>query len=102
MMQHDHAILSRFPKRRPELPQAYRAIYTAHYQQNRAGASPASFLSKVTESWMHRKVAEDVAKAATNVTTLEIGAGNLNHLRYEPLSGFYAVVEPLTDLVANS
>ena len=31
-----------------------------------------------------------------------IGGGNLNHLRYEPSSEEYAVVEPLTDLAANS
>ena len=82
-MQRDHTILSRFPKQRPELPEAYRAIYAAHYRQNREGGSPASFLSRMMESWMHRKVAADVARDGRRVRTLEIGGGNLNHLRYE-------------------
>src|SRR5262249_37071994 len=34
--------------------------------------------------------------------TLEIGAGNLNHLPYEPAAGRYDVLEPLSDLVENS
>ena len=48
---------------------------------------------------MHRKVASD---SRENVTTLEIGAGNLNHLPYEPLSSTYDVVEELSDLCTNS
>src|SRR6266853_5821203 len=101
-MQRDHTILSRFPKQRPELPEAYRAIYSAHYKRNREGGSPASFLSRLMESWMHRKVAEDTSAGANGVTTLEIGAGNLNHLQYEPSLDRYDVVEPLTELVARS
>jgi hypothetical protein len=54
------------------------------------------------ESWMHRKVAEDTSAGANGVTTLEIGAGNLNHLQYEPSLDRYDVVEPLTELVAHS
>src|SRR5262245_10072964 len=100
-MQRDDTILSRFPKQRPELPEAYRAIYAAHYKENREGGSPASFLSKFMESWMHRKVAEDVA-GGKSACTLEIGAGNLNHLQYEPPLGEYSVVETLVHLVSNS
>jgi hypothetical protein len=98
----DHTILSRFPKQRPELPEAYRAIYAEHYKRNRGGGSPASSLSQKMESWMHRKVAEDVAESGRECRTLEIGAGNLNHLRYEPHEGRYDVVESISDLVAQS
>lgn len=54
------------------------------------------------ESWMHRKVAEDVGRKQIVRSTLEIGAGSLNHLAYEPPSDQYDVVEVLTDLVTNS
>ena len=101
-MQRDHTLLSRFPKQRPELPEAFRKIYAEHYKRNREGGSPASSLSQKMESWMHRKVAEDVARGLRQCSTLEIGAGNLNHLRYEPVSGRYDAVEPLADVVSNS
>src|SRR5438094_8994275 len=101
-MQRDHTILSRFPKQRPVLPEAYRAIYAEHYKRNREGGSPASSLSQKMESWMHRKVAADVRRNARNCSTLEIGAGNLNHLQYEPQRGRYDVVEELDHLVAAS
>ena len=101
-MQRDHTLLSLFPKQRPELPEAYRKIYAEHYKRNREGASAASFLSRKMESWMHRKVAEDAGRNAGECSTLEIGAGGLNHLQYEPASGDYDVVETLGDLVETS
>lgn len=88
-----------FPKQRPPLPAPYRAIYAEHYRRNREGIGLASSLSKKMESWMHRKVAFD---SRINVTTLEVGAGNLNHIPYEPLSSTYDVVEELPELCANS
>src|SRR6266571_999915 len=101
-MQRDDTLLSRFPKQRPELPEAFRKIYVEHYKRNREGGSPAPSLSQKMESWMHRKVAEDVARSGRQCRTLGIGAGNLNHLQYEPASGPYGVVESLADLVAGS
>jgi predicted SAM-dependent methyltransferase len=98
----DHTVLSRFPKQRPPLPEAYQKIYVEHYRRNREGASAASSLSQKMESWMHRKVAEDVAGIVRLPRTLEIGAGGLNHLQYEPPSGDYDVVEPIINLVTNS
>jgi hypothetical protein len=95
-------LLARFPKRRPELPEAYRSIYVDHYKRNRAGASTASSLAIKMEAWMHRKVAADVSGARNNFTTLEIGAGSLNHLGYEPSSQPYEVVEPFEDLYEGS
>src|SRR5438093_11438096 len=101
-MQRDDTLLSRFPKQRPELPEAFRKIYVEHYKRNREGGSPASSLSQKMESWMHRKVAEDVIRRPHQGSTLEIGAGNLNHLQYEPVCGRYDVVESLDDLVSKS
>lgn len=101
-MQRNDTVLSRFPKQRPELPEAYQAIYVEHYKRNRQGASPASSLSQKMESWMHRKVAQDVAQSTAARDTLEIGAGGLNHLQYEPQRGRYDVVEALTHIAERS
>jgi hypothetical protein len=101
-MTQEENLLALFPKQRPELPEAYQSIYVEHYRRNRAGASTASSLAIMMEAWMHRKVAADVSNMRNNFTTLEIGAGNLNHLRYEPSSEPYEVVEPFEDLYKGS
>src|SRR5437660_12278447 len=95
-------LLSRFPKQRPELPSRYRDIYLEHYRRNRDGASAATSAAKRMEAWMHRKVAEDTAAREPGFSTLEIGAGTLNHLAYEPGSNPYDVVEPFTELYRES
>ena len=102
---------ARFPKNRPELPDAYRRIYLDHYRQNRDGEYRTTALSQRLEAWMHRRVAADVrprsagAKAGVSGlsrATLEIGAGTLNHLPYEPDTAPYDVVEPFAELYADS
>lgn len=95
------AILGRFPKVRPDLPEAYRDIYSEHYRTNRQGGSPASFLAQGLESWMHRQVARAVNPASPGAT-LELGAGTLNQLPYEPENPAYDVVEPFADLYRDS
>ena len=52
------------------------------------------------ERWMHRKVAEDI-KPDSEKSTLEIGAGTLNHLVYESISK-YDIVEPFKELYIDS
>jgi len=59
-------------------------------------------MSQKMESWMHRMVGADVANVTVAPRTLEIGAGNLNHLKYEPPSDCYDVVESLAELIENS
>ena len=93
-------IFDKFPKKRPELPEAYQKIYKAHYINNREGFTKASSLSQKLERWLHRKVAKDVKNC--NKTTLEIGAGTLNQLQYEPNVTVYDVVEPSLFLFENS
>ncbi|MBI5829183.1 MAG: class I SAM-dependent methyltransferase [Chloroflexi bacterium] len=83
-----------FPKARPDLPDNYRKIYEYHYKLNRQGGSVATSLSKRSEGWMHRKIAEDVSGSGQSLLTLEIGAGTMNHLPYEPASRPYDVIEP--------
>ena len=50
---------------------------------------------------MHRKLAEDV-RSGSPKSTLEIGAGTLNQLPYEPLSDPYDIIEPFRDLYESS
>jgi hypothetical protein len=52
------------------------------------------------ESWLHKKVAQDVPKKHTK-KTLEIGAGTLNQLDYEE-SIHYDIVEPFKKLYLDS
>ena len=90
---------TRFPKTRPELPSEYQEIYLQHIQENRHGRSPASRMSTGLEGWMHRWIAGD---AREGLSTLEIGAGTLNHLRYESDHAAYDIVEPARYQFENS
>lgn len=94
-------LLARFPKARPELPAAIREIYAAQYKENREGESTAASLSQRLERWMHRQVAHDVRDGRA-AATLEIGAGTLNQLPFEPSSRPYDIVEPFQALFAGS
>jgi hypothetical protein len=93
-------IRNNFPKKRTELPEAYKKIYVEHYAVNRGGTSTASRMSQLMESWLHKKTAADVA-GIQGGPTLEIGAGNLNHLDYEN-SGPYDIVEPFREMYEAS
>ena len=94
-------LFSSFPKERPPLSPEYAAIYLGHYRNSREGNSKVLSLAKRAESWMHRKVAEDV-KSGLRKSTLEIGAGTLNQLPYEPQSNPYDIVEPFHELYQPS
>jgi hypothetical protein len=94
-------VLARFPKTRPALPPKLQDIYTRQYLENRSGATPAASLSQRLEQWLHRQVAADVAHGAP-CSTLELGAGTLNQLAYEPASAAYDIVEPFAELFCDS
>ena len=94
------SVLARFPKTRPALPPPLQAIYTRQYLENRSGATPAASASQRLERWLHRQVAADVA--AGPVPTLEIGAGTLNQLNFEPPNAAYDIVEPFAELYRDS
>ncbi|MEE2657676.1 MAG: class I SAM-dependent methyltransferase [Candidatus Latescibacterota bacterium] len=95
------SILDGYPKIRRELPEEYQRIYKTHYFENRSGSTRAAAASGWFESWMHRRVAEDVGTTG-GTDTLEIGGGTLNHLPYEPSSRPYDVVEPMSFLYESS
>ena len=94
-------MFSQFPKQRTPLPPEYAAIYLQHYRNSREGNSQILNLAQRAERWMHRKVAQDVADGSPKAT-LEIGAGNLNQLPYEPHSQPYDIVEPFRELYESS
>lgn len=102
MLKRNRAILKRFPKRRRELPIEYRRIYLEHYKKNREGNTKVTYLSMRMEVWLHKKVASDVTGARHDYSTLEIGAGTLNQLRYEKSILNYDIVEPFEELYRNS
>lgn len=96
------AMLDNYPKIRDPLPDAYRAIYQKHYKENREGTSSASSIASKMERWMHKQVALDSASITNATETLEIGAGTLNQLGFEPDRGSYDIVEPFTELYEQS
>ncbi len=95
-------MFEQFPKKRPPLPQQIAEIYSTHYKANREGRTPAASLSQRMEAWLHKQVAKDLATAHSAQTTLEIGAGTLNQLRYEAPIGPYDIVEPFKELYDGS
>jgi len=95
-------MFDQFPKTRPELPRKIEDIYSVHYKLNRQGETPASSLSQKMESWIHRQVAKDLNDDSHDVETLEIGAGTLNQLKYEPEVGPYDIIEPFMQLYEDS
>ncbi len=97
--QRAEALLERFPKTRPPLPEKIQEIYARQYKENREGGSRAASASQRLERWMHRQVAAD---AAGGGATLELGAGTLNQLPFEPDSAPYDVVEPFAALFEDS
>ena len=92
------ALLSSYPRSRPELPPRQRASYIEHYRSNREAKRGLARIGGKLESWMHRRVAEGV----TSGTLLEIGAGNLNHLPYLPAACVCDAVEPFQELWEDS
>ena len=98
-------MFEQFPKKRKELSQELQKIYEQYYYTNRNGKSPASFMSQYMESWLHKKVAEDIPSLKLHdksFSTLEIGAGTLNQLAYEEKIGDYDIVEPFEHLYSTS
>jgi hypothetical protein len=97
-------MFNNYPKIRPALPSNIQAIYSAQYKANREGGTPASSLAQRMEAWMHRQVARDVYRPddAAALKTLELGAGTLNQLGYEPYVTHYDIVEPFSALYQNS
>ena len=74
-------ILNNYPKKRPRLNRKLKKIYKTIYSQNRSGVGLLNKISSSMESWMHRVIEKRILKKKM-IKTLEIGAGNLNHLDF--------------------
>jgi hypothetical protein len=96
----EEIMFENYPKIRPKLTPDFEKNYNEHYKNNRDGATTGASLAQKMESWMHKKVAKDV-KNNTQKSTLEIGAGTLNQLKYEKTEP-YDIIEPFTELFVNS
>jgi SAM-dependent methyltransferase len=91
------ALLRRFPKSRPPLPEAHRQRYVLDYRENRQGRRGVARFVAGLEAWMHRSVA-----GVAGAKVLELGAGTLNHLPFELAPERYDVIEPFHELWADS
>tara|TARA_Y200000002_G_scaffold16174_1_gene12647 strand:+ start:230 stop:973 length:744 start_codon:yes stop_codon:yes gene_type:complete len=85
-------LIKKYPKKRAILPLRLRAIFKNFYLENRD-----NFFSQLSEKWLHTSINDRWKK---NVT-LEIGAGTLNHLKYEAKKE-YDVIEPKKFLFKKS
>lgn len=85
-------LVESYPRERPALPGEYAKIYEEQYRINREGATAVDGAAQRLEQWMHRQVA-----SVAGEPVLELGAGTLNHLRFES-AAVYDVVEPFTAL----
>ena len=92
-------VKKKFPKKRPKLSKQYLDVYERHYKDNREGKGFFNFLSSYMESWAHKIIAK---KKFDKETILELGAGTLNHLKYEKNYLVYDIVEPFKNLYKNS
>ena len=81
------------------MPAAYKAIYEKAYAENRKGETRATSIAQFMERWLHYAVARD---ASVDKSTLELGAGTLNQLPFEPVAAAYDIVEPMTFLFDGS
>ncbi len=87
-------LLKKYPKKRPTLNKKLKKIFDAEYKNNRS-----NFLSQLSESWLHYSIK---GRKISNLKTLEIGAGSLNHIPYEKFKKKYDVIEPKKFLYKNS
>jgi hypothetical protein len=71
------------------------STFLSNWHNRRASSS----LAQRMESWLHKQVASDVVdNSKSSGSTLELGAGSLNQLKYEPKAQVYDVVEPFNNL----
>lgn len=92
------ALLASYPRMRRPLSASQQSHYEEHYRQNRSGSKGLFRATAALESWMHRAVARSPEAA----DVLELGAGNLNHVRYEEHASSYDAVEPMRVLWEDS
>ena len=90
-------LIKKYPKKRSKLSFKLKKIFKDEYKTNRESKVISLF-----EAWMHKNILK--YKIKSNVRTLEIGAGTLNHLLYENLKkkDLYDIIEPKKFLFRNN
>lgn len=89
----NNEILNRFPKKRQPLDDKLKHIYKEIYINNRNGLGIGNKISQKLETWGH-KIIEKRAEQIICKNSLEIGAGNFNHLKYINYDSNYEAIEP--------
>jgi len=91
------SVLNKYPKKRSQLSRPLKNIFDVEYKKNRT-----NFFSQLSESWLHYSIKG--RSSNINCSTLEIGAGTLNHLNYECKKNLenYSIIEPKKYLFENS
>ena len=97
-MQNFDEIIKKFPKKRPDLEEKYKLIFDEWRLLNRNAVGTANTLAAILESWCHKEIAKDKFKG----NILEIGAGTLNHVKYEKNFNTYDIIEPFEKAYKNS
>lgn len=87
-------ILDQYPKTRPLLPSNFKDIYSKHYIYCRSNKGLIRKVFTYFTNWMHLQVSK---KSQSNKNILELGAGTLNHIKFETFEK-YDVIEPFDDL----
>mgnify|MGYP006107129771 FL=1 len=88
-------LIKKYPKRRPPLNKKLKKIFDFEYKKNRT-----NLLSQLSESWLHFSIK---GREEGFYTSLEIGAGTLNHIPYEKIERKkYDVIEPKKFLYKNN
>ena len=70
-------LINKYPKKRPPLNKVLKKIFDSEYKKNRT-----NFLVQLSESWFHFSIK---GRKDPSAKTLEVGAGSLNHLKWENL-----------------
>lgn len=94
-------LIKTYPRTRPPLSEAMQLIYKDQYKQNRSGKGFINWLCQLLESWMHWKTIQSTRGG----DTLELGAGTLNHIKYELIKKHhtkYDIVEPSSYFYTDS
>ena len=84
------SILNSYPRKPISLPKEYKNLYFKELKKGRSGKSIISKLVLNMEGWMHKQVVSN----KNDLSYLELGCGNLNHLKYQKFFNSYDVVEP--------
>jgi len=88
------SLINSYPRTPKPLSQEWIDVYEETYLESRGGTTWLYKVTQLLESWMHRKVTSNTKTERL----LEIGAGTLNHVKYENNVAHYEAVEPFTAL----